>query len=225
MSEEKALVPIQEKTVNFYGDQIIAVLVEVNGQREVYVPVRPICEYLGLTWSAQLQRMKRDEVLAEGMTSVSMMNTQVQQRYEITCLQLELLPGWLFGINTSRVRPDLQEKIKRYRRECYKVLWRAFQADALAASTDQEVIDINATQVPTNTSLIQIREMGLAIARMAEEQLEQEQRLAATNKRLDVAGTIINQMDVRLGEVERRISPPAYVTDEMASDIKLAVKA
>ena len=63
MSEEKALVPIQEKTVNFYGDQIIAVLVEVNGQREVYVPVRPICEYLGLTWSAQLQRMKRDEVL------------------------------------------------------------------------------------------------------------------------------------------------------------------
>jgi len=224
MSEEKALVPIQEKTVNFYGDTIIAVLVEVNGDRQVYVPVRPISDYLGLAWSAQLQRMKRDEVLAEGLTSVSMMNTEVQQRYDVMCLQLELLPGWLFGINSSRVRPELQEKVRRYRRECYKVLWRAFQADALA-SANHEIIDIDATQVSTTTSLVQIREMGLAIARMAEQQIEQEQRLIATNKRLDVAGAIINQMDVRLGEVERRISPPAYITDEMASDIKLAVKA
>ncbi len=67
--------------------------------------------------------------------------------------------------------------------------------------------------------------MGLAIARMAEQQLEQEQRLATTNKRLDVAGAIINQMDKRLGEVERRMSPPNYVTDEMATNITQSVKA
>ncbi len=224
MSEEKALVPIQEKTVNFYGDEIIAVLVEVNGDRQVYVPLRPICEFLGLSWSSQLQRLKNDEVLVEAMSSVLLTNTEVGQRYTVIGLELEMLPGWLFGISSSRVRPDLQEKIKRYRRECYKVLWRAFQADALAAA-NQEDITIDATQVSTTTSLIQIRETGLAIARMAEQQLEQEQRLTATNKRLDVAGAIINQMDVRLGEVERRISPPAYITDEMASDIKLAVKA
>jgi hypothetical protein len=33
----------------------------------------------------------------------------------------------------ARVRPALQEKITRYRRECFRVLWRAFQADALSA--------------------------------------------------------------------------------------------
>src|SRR6266568_6916509 len=153
MSDEStALVPIQEKHVNFYGDEIIAVLVEINGERQVYVPVRPITEYLGLAWSAQLQRMKRDEVLAEGLTSVSIMNTQVQQRYDVMCLQLELLPGWLFGISTSRVRPEIQTKITRYRRECYKVLWRAFEADMLSL-VDQGIITIDATATPTEISL------------------------------------------------------------------------
>jgi len=51
--ESTALVPIEEKKVNFYGDEITAVLIEINGQRQVYVPVRPLCEYLGLTWSSQ----------------------------------------------------------------------------------------------------------------------------------------------------------------------------
>ena len=40
-------------------------------------------------------------------------------------LQLEFLPGWMFSFTPKRVRPDLQEKIKRYRKECYRVLWEA----------------------------------------------------------------------------------------------------
>ena len=67
MNEEMALVPIEERKVDFYGDEITAVLVEIDGRQQIYVPVRPISEYLGLAWSAQLQRMRRDEVLAEGL--------------------------------------------------------------------------------------------------------------------------------------------------------------
>ncbi len=218
--ESTALVPIEEKQVNFYGDEITAVLIEINGQRQVYVPVRPLCEYLGLTWSSQYMRLKRDDVLAEAISSVLIMRTEVGQRYEVVCLQLEFLPGWLFGISASRVRPELQDKIKRYRRECYRVLWQAFQADVLSM-VNQGVIETTSA----TASLVHIRDMSLAIARMAEQQIEQEQRLATTNKRLDVAGAIINQMDLRLGEVERRINPPQYVTDEMATAITLAVKA
>ncbi len=218
MSDEStALIPIEEKRVNFYGDEITAVLVEINGRHQIYVPVRPISEYLGLAWSAQLRRMKRDEVLAEGLTSVSIRDTQVQQRYDVMCLQLELLPGWLFGISPSRVRPDLQDKIKRYRRECYQVLWQAFQADVLAL-VDQDAIE----NAPVNASLIQIREMGLAIVRMAEQQIEIEQRL---NSRLDRAAAVVGNIQRRLSVVERRLSPPEYVTDEMATNIALAVKA
>jgi hypothetical protein len=65
VSNDSALVPIQERRINFYGDEIIAVLVEVDGERQVYVPIRPICTYLGIDWASQYQRMKRDDVLAE----------------------------------------------------------------------------------------------------------------------------------------------------------------
>src|SRR5437763_104105 len=59
MNEEIALVPIEERKVDFYGDEITAVLVEIDGREQISVPVRPISEYLGLAWSAQLQRMRR----------------------------------------------------------------------------------------------------------------------------------------------------------------------
>ncbi len=64
--------------------------------------------------------------------------------------------------------------------------------------------------------------MGLAIARMAEQQMEMEQRL---NTRLDRAAAFVGSMDRRLRVVESRLSPPQYVTDEQATDIMLAVKA
>jgi len=51
------LVPIEQKTVVFYDDEITAVVAEANGERIIYVPLRPICDYLGLDWSAQTRRI------------------------------------------------------------------------------------------------------------------------------------------------------------------------
>ncbi len=65
MSQNKALVPVEQKSVDFYGDKITAVLVEENERRQVFVPVRPICDYLGIDWSAQYRRINRDPVLSE----------------------------------------------------------------------------------------------------------------------------------------------------------------
>jgi len=45
----KALIPTEQRSVDFYGDELVAVLVE----EELYVPIRPICEYLGLSWPGQ----------------------------------------------------------------------------------------------------------------------------------------------------------------------------
>ena len=45
----------------------------------------------------------------------------------VLCLPLHLLPGWLFGIMPSRVKPALASKLHRYRKECFRVLWQAHQ--------------------------------------------------------------------------------------------------
>lgn len=53
MSEKTAIVPLEQKEVLFYGDEIVALLVEQNGRRQIYIPIRPICEFLGgfLDWT------------------------------------------------------------------------------------------------------------------------------------------------------------------------------
>jgi len=71
MSESQALVPVDEQSVEFYGDAIIGVLVEVASERRIYVPVRPICENLGLAWGSQRNRIYRDEVLREELRGYS----------------------------------------------------------------------------------------------------------------------------------------------------------
>lgn len=217
MADETALVPIEEKTVDFYGDAITAALVEVESKEEVYVPLRPICDYLGLDWSAQFRRVKRDEVLTDSLLSVAIMATETGQgrgKRDTLCLPLKFLPGWLFGVTVNKVRPELQEKIIRYRRECYDVLWRAFQSEVL------ETVDTRSN--PNIAALVQIKEMGKAITAMAEQQIEMEQRL--TN-RLDRAAQVVGQMQKDITALKHIVQPGATISEAQSSVISSTVKA
>ena len=84
-TDQQALVPTAVRQVNFHGDVITVVLVEERGRRQVYVLLRPLCQYLGLSWSSQLQRLREDDVLSEATTSVLLSNTEVghRQRYTV----------------------------------------------------------------------------------------------------------------------------------------------
>ncbi len=57
-------------------------------------------------------RLKRDPVLSEALRSVIVTITGTGKR-EVVCLPLKLLPGWLFGVNSARVKSELREKIIR----------------------------------------------------------------------------------------------------------------
>jgi hypothetical protein len=96
---------------------------------DIYVPLRPIVEVLGLNCGGQLQRVRRDDVLREAL-GVCVMHTasgaQAMQR-----LPLKHLPGFLFGVTTTRVQPDLQATVLRYRRDTFDALWQAFKGDVL----------------------------------------------------------------------------------------------
>ncbi len=65
MSEnEKALVPMQQKEVEFYGDELTAVRLE-NGR--IFASVAQMCNVLGLDAQAQRRRIERHTVLANGL--------------------------------------------------------------------------------------------------------------------------------------------------------------
>jgi hypothetical protein len=66
--------------------------------------------------------------------------------------------------------------------------------------------------------------MGLAIAHLAEEQIEIEMRLNATVGRLDRAVVVVEQLNERVEKLELRVATGSLVTDDQASQISQAVK-
>lgn len=217
--EEKALIPIEERQVHFYGDPLTAVLVQEGELAQVYIPIRPICDFLGLSWGSQRNRINRDPVLADAAMSVFITNTDIAPTSRrphtsaMLCLPLRYLNGWLFGVNASRVRKELSDRVIRYQKECYEVLANAFIERPLPAES------------PTITSLQQIREMGLAIVQMAEQQIEFERRVGATENRLDRAAVVVGELGRRVTSLERRLSPGSIISDEQAAEVQTAVHA
>jgi hypothetical protein len=107
-------------TVDFHG-QVLQV-VERDG--DAYVPIKPICVNLGIDWVGQYQRIKRDEVLNQGMCVIHTPSGGGLQ--DMVCLPLEYLNGWLFGIDDRRVAPGIRDALILYKREAYKVLHAYF---------------------------------------------------------------------------------------------------
>jgi hypothetical protein len=218
MSNKKnALIPIEQQTTDFYGDEIITVLVEKDGEEIVYVPLRPICDFLGLNWSAQFRRINRNIVLSAETEGVAVTATPSSSgvgggQQEMVCLPLKYLNGWLFGINAERVKPEIRDMVIRYQRECYEILSQAY--------LDRSNSQVEISQSP----LAYIRDMSLAMAQMAQEQIEFDQRLAKTEGRLDTAANFFLSLDKRVSSLENRITPGKAVTMEQASELMQSVK-
>ena len=213
--ESKALVPIEEKQVNFYGDQLTAVLVQEEEQREIYVPVRPIADYMGLTWSSQYMRIQRDPILSEALRGVLVTRTPGRGggTQEMVALPLKFIPGWLFGISVSRVREDLRERVLRYQRECYDVLWEAFEEGRLTA--DPAFSELAEGDSPAAVAY----RMAAAVMRLARQQLLMEARFDHVDSRLDEYENRLEVVEATLGDPGRAITP------SQASQISQAVKA
>ena len=110
-------------TIKFCGD----VLYAVDRPAGVVVAIKPICQALGLDWSMQLRRIKRESIMAEGV--VMMTIPSVGGAQETICLRIDLINGWLFGIDEGRVKDDtIRQRVRDYKRNCYRVLFEHFQA-------------------------------------------------------------------------------------------------
>jgi len=106
--------------VPFNGHQVTSIIHEGNA----YVAAKPISDNLGLDWSSQLKSIKRDTVLSQGMVIMTIPSEGGPQ--ETVCLPLEYLNGWLFGMDDSRVRPELREALVKYKKDCYRTLHEFF---------------------------------------------------------------------------------------------------
>ena len=108
------------ETIQFHNQQLIV----LNHENKPYIAMKPVCENIGLDWAAQLKRIKRHQVLSSGMVMMTTPSKQGLQEY--VCLPISMLNGWLFGIDTNRVKPEIRQILEQYQLECFDVLYNHF---------------------------------------------------------------------------------------------------
>lgn len=103
----------------------VAIAATSNEQGEVLIPIRPICDALGVAYPRQYGKIKDDETLAPTVTLRVTVGADGKQR-EMVCLPLRFIFGWLFTINPANVSEEAKESVMRYRLECYNALYDHF---------------------------------------------------------------------------------------------------
>lgn len=115
-------------------------IVCVGNDRKRLVPIRPICEALGIAFEPQYRKLQDDEDLSSTVTSEVTVGGDGKQR-EMVCLPYEFIFGWLFTINPKNVKPEAQETVRRYRMQCYKALYEYFTEPKTFLEEKQKMID------------------------------------------------------------------------------------
>ncbi len=214
-------------------DALLAVRAEDG---EIYVGMRSMCASLGLQTNGQLRRIRADEVMAEGLREVRV-RTATRGPQTLQGLRLDVVPYWLSGIEPRRAKPELHERLVTYKRWVVRRVWEAFAAETgigpvTAART------VAAADDDTTLSLVHIRDMALAIAAFAEQQIAfqeeqrvQDRRISTLEEghgqlavRLDRAAGVVGGLVRSVKALEQRIAPGAVLTEEQAAEVSDRVK-
>ena len=206
-------------SVAFYDDTLVAVQ-QPDGT--IYVHFARLCENLGLSRPSAARRVQQHEVLQDGFVTLRVATDGGVQA--VQCLRVDLVPLWLAAISARRVKPELRVKVVRYQREAAQVLWQAFRPHM--------VPDEPATTGTALSELQRIADLGRAITRLAEQQMDLEREQQRLDGRMDGAARVIRAVqgrldgfELRLLTVEERTAPQAPIDDAQATEIKERVKA
>lgn len=113
-------------------------LVENNAER--LVPIKPICEALGIDFEPQRKKLNEDDFLSSITSLREAVGADGKDR-EMVCLPYEFIFGWLFTINPKNVKEEAREAVAKYRIECYQALFNYFTEPATFLKEKQNMID------------------------------------------------------------------------------------
>ena len=157
------------------------VAILAGNDSEKLVPIKPICEALGIDDDAQRRKIQDDDFLS----SVAVLSTATGadgKQYEMFCLPLEFIFGWLFTINPKNVKEEAQEAVRQYRIECYRVLYNHFFGN-LKKQIEQNDKEIRLLEEITELSqqktaiLSSLSEKKRLLEKLREERLKNEPEL------------------------------------------------
>jgi hypothetical protein len=91
----------------------------------IYVPIKPICEVLGIDAKSQRDGIQNHPILG----SVGVQNPSTGsdgKTYDMYCLPLKYFLGWLFTIDPRKVKPESAEAVIQYQEKIHTVIYEKF---------------------------------------------------------------------------------------------------
>lgn len=143
---------------------------------EQLIPIRPLCEALGIDPEGQRQRIERDEILSPVACMIKATGADGKQ-YEMYCIPCKYVFGWLFSIDASRVSDEARPAVQQYKLECYDALYRHFFGSQRRQLEQNQVEIALLEQLADYTQQREAANNGIRDTRRKLEKLRQE-RLA-----------------------------------------------
>ena len=92
---------------------------------EKRIAIRPICEALGVSYQAQIDKVKNDAKFNSTVMLSITVGADGKQR-EMVTIPFKKVFGWLYSINANNVKPEARENLIRYQEECNDALYTYF---------------------------------------------------------------------------------------------------
>jgi hypothetical protein len=103
-------------------NEVSIMLIDGN---EKLVPVKPICEALGIDSKSQMDKIQKDEILGSTVVLSTSVGADGKNR-EMSCIPFKFVFGWLFTINPKNAKAEAKEQIIKYKLQCYDALFNHF---------------------------------------------------------------------------------------------------
>ena len=99
--------------------------IQVSNDEAQLVPLKPICQALGISFNSQVNHVKEHPIYGS-VVSLGDTTGSDGKTYQMLCLPLKYVYGWLGGINPNNVNEESREALIRYQLECYDALYSYF---------------------------------------------------------------------------------------------------
>jgi P22_AR N-terminal domain len=113
--------------VPFHGTELLVVAGPTPA--ETLVVMKPVIDGMGLSWPAQLKKIKAHPVLSKGMAIIAIPSSGGVQ--DAVAMRLDRLHFWMATVNAAKVSRELREGVVLFQEECADALFARFFGRAL----------------------------------------------------------------------------------------------
>lgn len=195
-NQSRKLAFIQDFPFEFYGDLYVAHLAD---DRQFYIKLTDVCEGMGLAIEGQRRRIRDDEGISDKLVMITVDTAYKDslRKRDVDFLNIRALPYWLGTIDAKRVKPELYEKIVRFKRSFAETAWKVYRSDLMPPEV---LAEMDAYEVPARAEIDGTMD-----------------QLRSLTKKLD-------KVEGRLGVIEARMNAEAIINTRQQWQIKAMIE-